>query len=885
MGECTPVIVQCYSLSEPTLSTDSHINKRHKTGPSHTLIRGTPWFPERHSNCLSRQPSPRSHRSASGMQDGQDGPLYYSSIPRPRKDTNAYNYSLNAQPQTVINDASHVDVDDNEKQNYTTSMLPPSHVHKKYMSPLNGRGVNFPPGSRTNRYETNATQASPFSSNKESPEPMNTSVTFSQPRITHIPNGFQRRHSSVDGHGHLESAPMISCNLPNRQVPCARRPTVKIHDYYEERSILVGKVYQNIPFSVAVAESEQNSNISYPGERQQYREDHRHERLASTEVYERQACEDGPFQIKVHQQDIVVGSKKRKSRQPRPQRVKSDDVSQFARSEDNQKVQHQNDCPDEPFNDRYHGQTIPSNLQDTPVPKEACREIEEDMEAPNEKNEMRSREGVQATAPVNVFDNTPSMSRIFRRENPSVNLPPGHYSSEGRRTSERCDHFYARGPLRDGPWCESNGSSHHPTNHISLEYQMNSPRQSKTAEKITENSHGNMGKHPNNKHPERNAAPQHWHVPAWMITREKHLKALEKGGPGYDIENGRCSPGTPVTISGPSQHHKPEESSRTSPHEMNSESFWNGSAERQEDNLPYHTVEAKDTPSSRNFNSPPSSLPCANGNVSSTTVDDCDELNETHRPLYSDQAYASTNDIQYSPTKQQNVTFSENHNHFLQTQEVFGNYMDPTVKERKFLCRYCGKKFAHFSTLQNHLRTHTGDKPFQCKFCNRKFAQSGVLKAHLRTHTGDKPFVCMYCRKTFAQSTTLTNHLRTHTGQKPYVCNFCGKSFSQPSTLRKHDLSHTKERPYPCKFCGKAFAQQSTLTNHLRSHTGQRPYKCHFCEKSFAQLSTLDRHLRLHSTVSLKPHQCQYCAKSFSYYSNLVSHMQVHQKEQNLVSQ
>ena len=131
------------------------------------------------------------------------------------------------------------------------------------------------------------------------------------------------------------------------------------------------------------------------------------------------------------------------------------------------------------------------------------------------------------------------------------------------------------------------------------------------------------------------------------------------------------------------------------------------------------------------------------------------------------------------------------------------------------------KIFAHFSALQNNVRTHTGDKPFPCKFCSRGFAQSGVVKAHLCTYTGEKLFVCMLCGKMFAQSTKLTNHLRTHTGQKPYVCHYCGKCFSQPSTLRKHELSHTKERPCSCKFCGKAFAQQSTLTNQMRSHTGQ----------------------------------------------------------------
>ena len=64
------------------------------------------------------------------------------------------------------------------------------------------------------------------------------------------------------------------------------------------------------------------------------------------------------------------------------------------------------------------------------------------------------------------------------------------------------------------------------------------------------------------------------------------------------------------------------------------------------------------------------------------------------------------------PTEEKLVTFPESHSPFFNRREIYGNFMSPSMKERRFVCRFCCKIFAHFSTLQNYVRTHTGDKPF-----------------------------------------------------------------------------------------------------------------------------------------------------------------------------
>ena len=860
MTDSTPVIVRYYSLSEPSSSNDPGINYSNKTSTNHTIGSRVPG---RHSSFLQQQLSPKRHKPTRGLQHGEDG-LHDLSVHRPRSDTNPYTFSFKTQPNHVKNDAAGVVIDYKQNQNHSTAVLP-SLVHEKYMPSVDCQSMNFSFGPHENRYQANCTQTKQrlFPFNQNYLEPTDTSESMLYPRITHVPCGVQRKtYSPVDGHSQVGPGPMISYNWPYEQFSSVRRPTVKI---YEQRRILVGKFYRDIPSSVGVARSKQKSNISYAHRREPYREEH----SANAEVFKTPTSQNGRFQIRLNQNDISVRSEKRKSHQPCPRRLECDRIAQVDGSEDNQQVRNEEEHQEEPFNNRYAQEKNASSPQNSSRPKEVCRGRGGEVKVRNKKSEMCTLEDIQTTVPTrfnstsrcdeNFLKNTSSRSRIFRSEIPSVILPPLNYSSEGTGTNEQCDSFFSRGPFHDAPKSGATGSSHCPTvNHIMLAGEMNSSYQSKTSEKI-----------PFNFRPEWNVTKPFLHSPASMIGRDRKSETVGKGGLGYNSGYGKCPSVKRMTFLDPSKHNMFKRSVVfTFPSEMNSGS----SVERPEENMGYHTLQGKDKHSSKNSKSPPLSLPSDHGNVSSTIVEDSGE---------SKKANTSDQPIQYAKTS--GSTNESVQNRPNEKREAFANYLDPTLKERRFVCRYCDNRFAHFSTLQSHLRTHTGDKPFQCKFCSRRFAQSGVLKTHLRTHTGDKPFVCMYCRKGFAQSTTLTNHLRTHTGETPYACNICSKSFSQPSTLRKHKLSHTKERPYPCKFCGKAFAQRSTLTNHVRLHTGQRPFKCHFCEKSFTQLSTLDRHLRLHSTVSLKPHQCQYCTKSFSYTSNLLSHMRVQHEEHRLL--
>lgn len=61
----------------------------------------------------------------------------------------------------------------------------------------------------------------------------------------------------------------------------------------------------------------------------------------------------------------------------------------------------------------------------------------------------------------------------------------------------------------------------------------------------------------------------------------------------------------------------------------------------------------------------------------------------------------------------------------------------------KHRCRYCGKIFGSDSSLQIHIRSHTGERPFKCNICGSRFTTKGNLKVHFQRHSDKYPHIPM----------------------------------------------------------------------------------------------------------------------------------------------
>ena len=209
-------------------------------------------------------------------------------------------------------------------------------------------------------------------------------------------------------------------------------------------------------------------------------------------------------------------------------------------------------------------------------------------------------------------------------------------------------------------------------------------------------------------------------------------------------------------------------------------------------------------------------------------------------------------------------------------------HMRSHTGHRPFSCEECEKSFTSLHYLTQHMEFHRKSKDYECDICFKRYQNNNALSQHKIDNHSNIKFQCGVCLKLFSAKRYLKEHeKKKHSGGTSYNCDICGKALSGKNELKIHSRIHTGEKPFHCEECNKHFRAKSTFTIHMKSHSGTKNAVCDECGKRFIQWGDLRKHMRTHTGE--RPFVCSSCHRSFARKDYLLKHEKTHNKKKGEV--
>ncbi|XP_019496459.1 PREDICTED: sal-like protein 4 isoform X1 [Hipposideros armiger] len=244
-------------------------------------------------------------------------------------------------------------------------------------------------------------------------------------------------------------------------------------------------------------------------------------------------------------------------------------------------------------------------------------------------------------------------------------------------------------------------------------------------------------------------------------------------------------------------------------------------------------------------------------------------------------------------------------------------------------CKYCSKVFGTDSSLQIHLRSHTGERPFVCSVCGHRFTTKGNLKVHFHRHPQVKANPQLFAEfhdkmaagngvpyalsvpvpidesslsldskpvlVTGTPNVGLPQNLSSGTNPKDLMGGPLPADLQPGPSPDSEDgsivsgVGPNHSSPRVGGFQGRGTPEPGSETLKLQQlvenidKATTDPNECLICHRVLSCQSSLKMHYRTHTGE--RPFRCKICDRAFSTKGNLKTHFGVHRTNTSIKTQ